>query len=124
MPSKKKGEEESETVAFHTVVERPDGALICDCEDFDQTGKACLHVLVVRIQRDYGPVEKYIGKKQTKLWLPLANFILQNLKPDRIGAKKPKESTMSLNVHSEAPLAESATKRGPTIPLTQSMRSI
>ncbi|KAJ7078644.1 hypothetical protein C8R44DRAFT_754811 [Mycena epipterygia] len=56
-PKKSDNEEEDAPITFHTVIEEPDGALVCDCDSFGKNGKACLEVLVVRMQREQGKIK-------------------------------------------------------------------
>ncbi|KAF9525899.1 hypothetical protein CPB83DRAFT_908865 [Crepidotus variabilis] len=46
--------------AYATVTEELDGALICNCQAFQMTGKPCVHISAAQIQRDYGPVDQYL----------------------------------------------------------------
>lgn len=46
---------------YVTVTEEKDGSLVCACKEFDQTGKACVHIKVARLQMAYGSVMNYVG---------------------------------------------------------------
>ncbi|KAJ6491845.1 hypothetical protein C8R47DRAFT_1214635 [Mycena vitilis] len=52
--------ESEERVPFHTVIENADGALVCDCHEYSQTGKPCVDLLVARMARQYGPAQNFI----------------------------------------------------------------
>ncbi|KAF8055809.1 hypothetical protein FPV67DRAFT_1434064 [Lyophyllum atratum] len=48
-------------LSFYTVIEERDGALVCNCPSFRATGKSCMHVMVARMERDFGPVGNYLN---------------------------------------------------------------
>jgi hypothetical protein len=68
MPSNSKREVE-EPLSFHLVIEEADGAFVCNCQDYGRNGKPCLGILIVRMRRDYGSVENYIGRPTTTILL-------------------------------------------------------
>lgn len=47
---------------YHTVYCAEDGNFKCDCDDFTQTGRPCVHILAVMMEEANGPVEEYIGE--------------------------------------------------------------
>ncbi|KAF8969304.1 hypothetical protein BDZ97DRAFT_1915273 [Flammula alnicola] len=47
-------------LTYSVVIEEGDGSLVCNCHFFSQTGKACMHILAARMQRDFGCVENYL----------------------------------------------------------------
>jgi hypothetical protein len=47
---------------YSTVIEEQDGLLICNCRVFGETGKACVHISAVKMQKQFGPVDDYLGK--------------------------------------------------------------
>jgi len=47
---------------YSTVIEEQDGSLICNCKAFGETGKACVHILAIKMQIQFGSVDDYLGK--------------------------------------------------------------
>ncbi|KAJ7440286.1 hypothetical protein B0H11DRAFT_1933793 [Mycena galericulata] len=57
---KKKKDDSNDTIRSFTVTE-DNGALVCNCPDFEATGKPCREILAVRIQKEFGPAKPYLG---------------------------------------------------------------
>jgi len=51
-----------EQPVYSVVIEEEDGSLVCNCKAYGETGKACVHILAVKMQIQYGSVEDYLGK--------------------------------------------------------------
>ncbi|KAJ6602245.1 hypothetical protein B0H10DRAFT_1823265 [Mycena sp. CBHHK59/15] len=44
---------------YYTVIEEEDGTLSCNCPGSRQTGKTCEHTFGVKLEIDFGNVERY-----------------------------------------------------------------
>ncbi|KAJ7495984.1 hypothetical protein B0H11DRAFT_2226977 [Mycena galericulata] len=60
---KKKKDDSNDTIRSFTVTE-DNGALVCNCPDFEATGKPCQEILAVRIQKEFGPAKPYLAATQ------------------------------------------------------------
>ncbi|KAJ7117992.1 hypothetical protein C8R43DRAFT_1137460 [Mycena crocata] len=58
---KKKGKNE---LRFFTVTEEKDGALVCDCPDYEATGKPCAEILAARLYIEFGPAQPYLAEPE------------------------------------------------------------
>ncbi|KAJ7045955.1 hypothetical protein C8F04DRAFT_1173879 [Mycena alexandri] len=57
----KKKAKDSKELRYYRVTEDHDGALVCNCPEFDKTGKPCVEILAARLQIEFGPSKAYFG---------------------------------------------------------------
>ncbi|KAJ7751274.1 hypothetical protein DFH07DRAFT_774879 [Mycena maculata] len=62
-PSKKKVKD-PDTLIFYLVTEEPDGALVCKCKEFKQTGKPCRDILAAQLYQKFGAAKPYLEDSQ------------------------------------------------------------
>ncbi|KAJ7178328.1 hypothetical protein C8R43DRAFT_1187889 [Mycena crocata] len=61
---KKKRKKKGNELRFFTVTEEKDGALVCDCPDYEATGKPCAEILAARLYIEFGPAQPYLAEPE------------------------------------------------------------